>query len=152
MFYIPVHDLDHQKLKLSIYHETDISQSRLIGQAAYPLNELQPGILRYVWLNLVKDVDDPRADKEGKPRGKVHLEVTFRPKEDEDGGRSVLEKEMGLSMGSRSDVDLVATQRVLGQQKGSLKRGILMVTVDRAMDLIPRGLGQLADPYVVLRV
>ena len=156
-------DPSAQKLTVTVMHEGEMAQSRLIGRAVLPLaGKCQPGALQDLWLPL--DVDDSGGrgsrsststsgggDKD-KPRGKVHLELVYRLRE-EDNERTILEKEMGIGgSGEGEDGEMLAIQRSTRGGKDRFQRGVLMVTVDRGLELVAKDAGQTSDPFVVLSV
>lgn len=62
-----------QHLTVKIYDDEGVQSSELIGCAQVQLSELEPGKIKDVWLNLVKDLDIRRDNKN---RGQVRILVS----------------------------------------------------------------------------
>ena len=63
-----VEDISTQHLTIKIYDDEGLQPSEIIGCARVDLADLQPGKVKDLWLDLVKDLEIQR-DK--KPRGQV---------------------------------------------------------------------------------
>lgn len=65
-----VEDASTQNLVVKIYDDEGVQTSELLGCAHLPLRELEPGKVKDVWLNLVKDLVVQRDNKD---RGQVRM-------------------------------------------------------------------------------
>ncbi|KAJ3693407.1 hypothetical protein LUZ60_008887 [Juncus effusus] len=145
-----VEDSSTQCLTVKIYDDEGIQPSQLIGCARVSLSELQPGKVKGVWLNLVKDLD---IQRDLKPRGLVHLELLYFPYGAKDlinpfaHKFSLTSLEKALKSDSNG-ADLSVTE----QRKNVIVRGVLSVTVISAEDLPPMDVMGKADPFVVVRL
>lgn len=63
-----VEDTSTQRLTVKIYDDEGLQASELIGCARVDLSDLQPGKVKEVWLDLVKDLEIQRDKKR---RGQV---------------------------------------------------------------------------------
>nr|XP_043622708.1 synaptotagmin-5-like [Erigeron canadensis] len=146
-FQFVVEDISTQHLTVKVYDDDGIQSSELIGCARLKLSELEPGKVKDVWLNLVKDLEICRDNKD---RGKVHLELLYCPYGVED----------GFTNPFSSNLSLTSLEKVLkgvqngdvfdNRRKAVIIRGVLSVTVICAEDLPPADLMGKADPFVVL--
>lgn len=141
-----VEDTSTQHLTVKIYDDEGLQPSEIIGCARVYLADLQPGKVKDVWLDLVKDLEIQR-DK--KPRGQVHLELLYYP----------FGKHEGISNPFANQIQLTSLEKVLKtesngfdvtQRKNIIMRGVLSVTVISAEDLPPMDVMGKADPFVVL--
>ncbi|CAD6216916.1 unnamed protein product [Miscanthus lutarioriparius] len=141
-----VEDISTQHLTVKIYDDEGLQASEIIGCARVDLADLQPGKVKDLWLDLVKDLEIQR-DK--KPRGQVHLELLYYP----------YAKHEGVPNPFASQIQLTSLEKVLktesngydvNQRKNVITRGVLSVTVISAEDLPPMDIGGKADPFVVL--
>eukprot|EP00897_Mesotaenium_endlicherianum_P001971 jgi/Mesen1/1801/ME000140S00759 len=141
-FELDVEDPASQRLVVSIMDDEGLQQSQLLGEAALPLRQLEPGELLDTWLPLVKNVDEPNADFQH--RGEVHLEVMYHNFDDVPGGLAGL-RNLGVLH--------TATGMTAGGVGGkAYQRGILSVTVHCGTDLVARDLSGSSDPYVTLQL
>eukprot|EP00245_Coleochaete_scutata_P011543 TRINITY_DN4303_c0_g1_i1.p1 TRINITY_DN4303_c0_g1~~TRINITY_DN4303_c0_g1_i1.p1 ORF type:complete len:576 (-),score=137.84 TRINITY_DN4303_c0_g1_i1:55-1782(-) len=161
-----VEDWQTQKLVVMVMDEEGVQQAQLVGCADIPLKQLPPGHLQDVWLNLVKDLDNPKATT--KIRGQVHLELLYR-EYGEDGkpiggirshvgsshsAPTELERELAASMRStsvagpstRAEGQAVPTM----QREREIQRGVLTVVIQRGEDLVAKDYGGYSDPYCVV--
>ncbi|KAK1608511.1 hypothetical protein QYE76_032184 [Lolium multiflorum] len=141
-----VEDSSTQHLTVKIYDDEGLQPSEIIGCARVELAGLQPGKVKDVWLELVKDLEIQR-DK--KPRGQVHLELLYYPFGKQEGGSNPF----------ASQIQLTSLEKVLktesngfdvNQRKNVIMRGVLSVTVISAEDLPAMDVMGKADPFVVL--
>ncbi|XP_010234564.1 synaptotagmin-5 [Brachypodium distachyon] len=141
-----VEDSVTQHLTVKIYDDEGLQPSEIIGCARVDLADLQPGKVKDVWLELVKDLEIQR-DK--KPRGQVHLELLYYP----------FGKQEGVSNPFASQIQLTSLEKVLktesngfdvNQRKNVIMRGVLSVTVISAEELPAMDVMGKADPFVVL--
>ncbi|XP_066398161.1 synaptotagmin-5-like isoform X2 [Miscanthus floridulus] len=141
-----VEDISTQHLTVKIYDDEGLQASEIIGCARVDLADLQPGKVKDLWLDLVKDLEIQR-DK--KPRGQVHLELLYYP----------YAKHEGVPNPFANQIQLTSLEKVLktesngydvNQRKNVIMRGVLSVTVISAEDLPPMDIGGKADPFVVL--
>lgn len=141
-----VEDISTQHLTVKIYDDEGLQPSEIIGCARVDLADLQPGKVKDLWLDLVKDLEIQR-DK--KPRGQVHLELLYYP----------YAKHEGVPNPFANHFQLTSLEKVLktesngydvNQRKNVIVRGVLSVTVISAEDLPPMDIGGKADPFVVL--
>ncbi|KAJ0989511.1 hypothetical protein J5N97_007867 [Dioscorea zingiberensis] len=149
-----VEDVSTQHLTVKIYDDEGVQASELIGCAQVPLKNLQPGKVKDIWLNLVKDLEIQRDKKD---RGQVHLELLYCPFGMENGftnpfatqNFSMTSLEKVLKSGSNG-TDAADIDRQSAQKKKAIVRGVFSVTVISAEDLPAMDLMGKADPYVVL--
>lgn len=141
-----VEDISTQHLTVKIYDDEGLQASEILGCARVALADLQPGKVKDLWLDLVKDLEIQR-DK--KPRGQVHLELLYYP----------YAKHEGVPNPFANQIQLTSLEKVLktesngydvNQRKNVIMRGVLSVTVISAEDLPPMDIGGKADPFVVL--
>ncbi|CAD6222848.1 unnamed protein product [Miscanthus lutarioriparius] len=141
-----VEDISTQHLTVKIYDDEGLQASEIIGCARVDLADLQPGKVKDLWLDLVKDLEIQR-DK--KPRGQVHLELLYYP----------YAKHEGVPNPFANQIQLTSLEKVLktesngydvNRRKNVIMRGVLSVTVISAEDLPPMDIGGKADPFVVL--
>lgn len=141
-----VEDISTQHLTVKIYDDEGLQSSEIIGCARVDLADIQPGKVKDLWLDLVKDLEIQR-DK--KPRGQVHLELLYYP----------YAKHEGVPNPFANQIQLTSLEKVLktesngydiNQRKNVIMRGVLSVTVISAEELPPMDIGGKADPFVVL--
>ncbi|GJN16575.1 hypothetical protein PR202_gb03578 [Eleusine coracana subsp. coracana] len=141
-----VEDISTQHLTVKIYDDEGLQASEIIGCSRVSLADLQPGKVKDLWLDLVKDWEILR-DK--KPRGQVHVELLYYP----------YAKHEGVSNPFANQVQLTSLEKVLktesngydvNQRKNVIMRGVLLVTVISAEDLPSMDIGGKADPFVVV--
>ncbi|XP_010241602.1 PREDICTED: synaptotagmin-5-like [Nelumbo nucifera] len=151
-----VEDASTQNLVVKIFDNEGVQSSEFIGCAQLPLNSLEPGKVKDVWLKLVKDLEIQRDNKN---RGQVHLELLYCPFGMENTfinpfapqfSMTSLEKVLtsGANGTEVGDITRSATQK----RKEVIVRGVLSVTVISAEDLPVVDLMGKADPYVVLHM
>ncbi|XP_048335715.1 synaptotagmin-5 [Ziziphus jujuba] len=149
-----VEDLSTQHLVVKIYDDEGVQASELLGCAQIHLRELQPGKVKDVWLNLVKDLEVQRDTKD---RGQVHLELLYYPFGMSNGftnpfastpSMTSLEKVLknGVNGTETTETENEFTQK----RKEVIVRGVLSITVISAEDLPATDFMGKADPYVVL--
>lgn len=61
-------DVSTQHLTVRVFDDEGVGSSQLIGAAQVPLNELEPGKVKDIWLKLVKDLV---VQRDTKNRGQV---------------------------------------------------------------------------------
>lgn len=141
-----VEDISTQHLTVKIYDDEGLQSSEIIGCARVDLTDIQPGKVKDLWLDLVKDLEIQR-DK--KPRGQVHLELLYYP----------YAKHEGVPNPFANQIQLTSLEKVLktesngydiNQRKNVIMRGVLSVTVISAEELPSMDIGGKADPFVVL--
>ncbi|TVU42452.1 hypothetical protein EJB05_08857, partial [Eragrostis curvula] len=141
-----VEDISTQHLTVKVYDDEGLQASEIIGCARVSLTDLQPGKVKDLWLDLVKDLE---VQRDKKPRGQVHVELLYYP----------YAKHEGVSNPFANQVQLTSLEKVLKtesngydvkQRKNVIMRGVLSVTVISAEDLPPMDIGGKADPFVVL--
>ena len=69
-----IEDATTQHLVVRIYDDEGLQASELIGCAQVQLRELEPGKVKDVWLNLVKDLE---IQRDTKYRGQVRTLITL---------------------------------------------------------------------------
>ena len=69
-----IEDATTQHLVVRIYDDEGVQASELIGCAQVQLRELEPGKVKDVWLNLVKDLE---IQRDTKYRGQVRTLITL---------------------------------------------------------------------------
>ncbi|XP_020240880.1 synaptotagmin-5-like [Asparagus officinalis] len=152
-FEFVVEDESTQHLVVKIYDDEGLQAAELIGCAQVMLRDLQPGKVKDVWLNLVKDLE---VQRDRKYRGQVHLELLYCPFGMKNGfinpftnqnSLTSLEKVLKTDTNGTEDV---AIGRASTRKKEVIVRGVLSVTVITAEDLPPMDVMGKADPYVVL--
>lgn len=154
-FEFVIEDASTQHLVVKIYDDEGLQASELIGCAQVRINELEPGKVKDVWLNLVKDLE---VQRDNKYRGQVHLEVLYCPFGMENGfvnpfapNFSMTSLEKVLKSGVNGTVEAIESERAITQKKREvIVRGVLSVTIISAEDLPVVDLMGKADPYVVL--
>ncbi|KAK3438136.1 hypothetical protein EUGRSUZ_C02757 [Eucalyptus grandis] len=143
-----VEDVSTQRLTVRVFDDEGVQASELMGCAQVPLNTLEPGKVKDVWLKLVKDLE---VQRDTKNRGQVHLELLYCPY----GMENVIKNPF------KPDVKLTSLEKVLEggheadaassqKKKDVIVRGVLSVTVISAEELPATDLMGKADPYVVL--
>ncbi|XP_022755188.1 synaptotagmin-5-like isoform X2 [Durio zibethinus] len=149
-----IEDATTQHLVVKIYDDEGLQASELIGCAQVHLRELEPGKVKDVWLNLVKDLEIQRDTKN---RGQVHLELLYCPFGMENGftnpfspNFSMTSLERVLKSGANGTDDIENEKAFTQKKKEVIIRGVLSVTVISAEDLPVVDLMGKADPYVVL--
>ncbi|GLT29646.1 hypothetical protein SLA2020_044990 [Shorea laevis] len=149
-----VDDTSTQHLVVKIYDSEGILAAELIGCAQVELKELEPGKVKDVWLNLVKDLE---IQRDNKYRGQVHLELLYCPFSMENGftnpfasNFSMTSLERVLKSGVNGTEAVENVKAVTEKRKEVIVRGVLSVTVISADDLPATDLMGKADPYVVL--
>ncbi|XP_054806898.1 synaptotagmin-5-like [Prosopis cineraria] len=149
-----VEDAYTQHLVVKIFDAEGLQSADLIGCARIDLCELQPGKVKDVWLNLVKDLEIQRDNKN---RGQVHLELLYYPFGTENGFSNPFAPEYMTSLekvlkSSAKGVEAPDDENTIAQKrKEVIVRGVLSVTVISAEDLPPADLMRgKADPYIVL--
>ncbi|CAL0330470.1 unnamed protein product [Lupinus luteus] len=149
-----VEDVSTQHLTVKVCDSEGLGLSDLIGCAHIRLSELQPGKVKDVWLNLVKDLEIQRDNKN---RGKVHLELLYYP----------FGMENNFTNPFAPNYSMTSLEKVLkssnngiesnGNENGSTQkkkeaiiRGVLSITVISGEDLPATDLMGKSDPFVVL--
>ncbi|KAJ7535342.1 hypothetical protein O6H91_12G029200 [Diphasiastrum complanatum] len=170
-FQFEVEDLETQKLTIRICDEEGFLSAQLLGYAEVPLKDMEAGLLKELWLPLVKD---PEKTTEAKNRGEVHLELLYSPFDQRqkvplstslfdsitnvDVANSPATEHMAISNGKNHHIseDKPSTTGNKGVSKHIIYkqdhfvRGVLSVTVLRAENLIVADYKGKADPYAVL--
>ncbi|KAJ9141025.1 hypothetical protein P3X46_031609 [Hevea brasiliensis] len=149
-----VEDATTQHLVVKIFDDEGLQASELIGCAQVQLSELEPGKVKDIWLNLVKDLE---VQRDNKNRGQVHLELLYCPFGMENGftnpfasSFSMTSLEKVLKSGA-DGIEVTGNGNAITQRRREvIVRGVLSVTVISAEDLPVVDLMGKADPYVVL--
>ncbi|XVE63663.1 hypothetical protein DITRI_Ditri07aG0037800 [Diplodiscus trichospermus] len=151
-----IEDVTTQHLVIRIYDDEGVQASEFIGCAKVQLSELEPGKVKDVWLNLVKDLE---IQRDTKYRGQVHLELLYCPFGVANGFTnpfaskfSMTSLEEVLKSGADGTGAIENEKTVTKKKKEVIIRGVLSVTVICAQDLPPADLLGKADPYVVLKM
>lgn len=151
-FEFVVEDASTQHLVVKIYDDEGLQAAELLGCAQVMLRDLQPGKVKDVWLNLVKDLE---LQRDTKYRGQVHLELLYCPFGLENGfvnpfadqnSMTSLEKVLKTETNGTEAADTGRTTR----KSDVIIRGVLSVTVISADDLPAMDVMGKSDPYVVL--
>ncbi|CAK9182899.1 unnamed protein product [Ilex paraguariensis] len=146
-----VEDASTQHLTLKIYDDEGIGASELIGSAQVPLQGLEPGKVKDVWLKLVKDL---QVHWDNKNRGLVHVELLYCPYGTESTFRNPFDPDFrltSLEKALKSGTEAADLKKSGSQRKRDvIVRGVLSVTVISAEDLPAADLMGKSDPYVVL--
>lgn len=71
-FEFVVEDVSTQHLTVRVFDDEGVGSSQLIGAAQVPLNELEPGKVKDIWLKLVKDLV---VQRDTKNRGQVSIYI-----------------------------------------------------------------------------
>ncbi|TYH57786.1 hypothetical protein ES332_D08G113300v1 [Gossypium tomentosum] len=149
-----IEDATTQQLVVRIYDDEGVQASEFIGCAQVLLSELEPGKVKDVWLNLVKDLE---IQRDSKYRGQVHLELLYYPFGMENSFTnpfssdfSMTSLERVLKNGANGTDDIENEKAVTHKKREIIIRGVLSVTVISAEDLPIIDLMGKADPYVVL--
>ncbi|XP_068641603.1 synaptotagmin-5-like [Aristolochia californica] len=155
-FEFVVEDAETQHVVVKIYDDEGLQTSELIGCAQVRLKELQPGKVKDVWLNLVKDLE---IQRDNKYRGQVHLELLYIPYGMENEilnpfanpnfSMTSLEKVIKSADGLEvSEIDRTPNSK----KRDVIVRGVLSVTVISAENLPAMDVMGKADPFVVLQM
>ncbi|KAK8682972.1 hypothetical protein V6N13_039048 [Hibiscus sabdariffa] len=149
-----IEDVTTQHLVVRIYDDEGLQASELIGCAQVLLRDLEPGKVKDVWLNLVKDLEIQRDTKN---RGQVHLELLYCPFGMENGftnpftsNFSMTSLEKVIKSGANGTDAIENEEAAINKKKEVIIRGVLAVTMISAEDLPIVDLMGKADPYVVL--
>ncbi|KAK6236149.1 hypothetical protein SCA6_011486 [Theobroma cacao] len=149
-----IEDATTQHLVVKIYDDEGVQAAELIGCAQVQLKELEPGKVKDVWLNLVKDLE---IQRDTKYRGQVHLELLYCPFGTENSftnpfssNFSMTSLEKALKSGVNGTEVIENEKTVTQKKKEVIIRGVLSVSVISAEDLPVVDLMGKADPYVVL--
>nr|CAD1840141.1 unnamed protein product [Ananas comosus var. bracteatus] len=149
-----VEDSSTQHLTVKIYDDEGIRKSELIGCARVSLRDLEPGKVKDVWLNLVKDLE---VQRDRKNRGQVHLELLYCPFGMQNGFVNPFASKVSMT-----SLEKVLKSEVNGSEAGDIEgkakqrkrdvilRGVLSVTIISAEDLPAMDLMGKADPFVAL--
>ncbi|XP_019173748.1 PREDICTED: synaptotagmin-4-like [Ipomoea nil] len=151
-FEFEVEDISTQHLTVKVYDDEGVQASELIGCAQFPLQELQPGKVKVVWLKLLKDLEIQRDTKN---RGQVHLELLYCPYGTESVFMNAFNADFrltSLEKALRPGPDPIEQSKSGSQQKKSdiLFRGVLTVTVISAEELPATDISGKSDPFVVI--
>nr|KJB64676.1 hypothetical protein B456_010G060200 [Gossypium raimondii] len=149
-----IEDATTQHLVVRIYDDEGVQASELIGCAEVLLRDLEPGKVKDVWLNLVKDLE---IQRDTKYRGQVHLELLYCPFGMENGFTNPFSSNFSMTSlekvikSGANGIDAIENEKAVTQKKKEvIIRGVLSVTVISAEDLPIVDLMGKADPYVVL--
>ncbi|KAL4283673.1 hypothetical protein GQ457_16G004430 [Hibiscus cannabinus] len=150
-----IEDATTQHLVVRIYDDEGVQASEFIGCAQVLLRDLEPGKVKDVWLNLVKDLE---VQRDTKKRGQVHLELLYCPFGMENGftnpfssnNISMTSLEKVIKSGANGTDAIKNEEDAINKKKEVIIRGVLSVTVISAEDLPIVDLMGKADPYVVL--
>ncbi|TYH05748.1 hypothetical protein ES288_A08G106300v1 [Gossypium darwinii] len=132
-------DATTQHLVVRIYDDEGVQASEFIGCAQVLLSELEPGKVKDVWLNLVKDLE---IQRDSKYRGQFYKPLSS--------DFSMTSLERVLKNGANGTDDIENEKAVTHKKREIIIRGVLSVTVISAEDLPIVDLMGKADPYVVL--
>ncbi|XP_019153553.1 PREDICTED: synaptotagmin-5-like [Ipomoea nil] len=151
-FQFIVEDPLTQHLVVKIYDDEGLQASELIGCAHIRLNELEPGKVKDVWLELVKDLEIQRDKKD---RGKVNLELLYCPSGMGNGFTSPFAEKYSMTslekvLKSSTESKEAAENGGVTKKREVIVRGVLSVTVISADDLPAADLLGKSDPFVVL--
>ncbi|KAJ8434980.1 hypothetical protein Cgig2_027823 [Carnegiea gigantea] len=151
-FSFTVEDKSTQQLVVKIYDDEGVQAAELIGCGQFQLKDLEPGKVKSVWLNLVKDLEIQRDTKD---RGQVHLELLYSPLGAENGVNpfasvSMTSLEKVLKGGADGNENAENGVSLVPKRKETIVRGVLSVTVISADDLPAADLLGKSDPYVTL--
>ncbi|MBA0583681.1 hypothetical protein Gorai_014528, partial [Gossypium raimondii] len=134
-----IEDATTQHLVVRIYDDEGVQASEFIGCAQVLLSELEPGKVKDVWLNLVKDLE---IQRDSKYRGQVHLELLYCPFGMENSFTnpfssdfSMTSLERVLKNGANGTDDIENEKAVTHKKREIIIRGVLSVTVISAEDL-----------------
>ncbi|KAJ0230647.1 Synaptotagmin [Hirschfeldia incana] len=149
-----VEDVSTQHLTVRVFDDEGVGSSQLIGAAQVPLNELEPGKVKDIWLKLVKDLV---VQRDTKNRGQVQVELLYCPLGKESGFKNpfnpnysltILEKVLKPESEDSDATDVRSSQSP--KKKDVIVRGVLSVTVVAAEDLPAVDFMGKADPFVVI--
>ncbi|GFZ08336.1 calcium-dependent lipid-binding (CaLB domain) family protein [Actinidia rufa] len=137
-----VEDASTQHLTIRIFDDEGVQASELIGCAQVALNGLDPGKVKGVWLNLVKDLVIQRDTK--KPGSESVFMDSFNP----DFRLTSLEKALKTGIDGTEAAGVVKSG--VQKKKDVIVRGVLSVTVIAAENLPSVDIMGKSDPFVVL--
>uniref|UniRef100_UPI001CB98662 synaptotagmin-5-like n=1 Tax=Erigeron canadensis TaxID=72917 RepID=UPI001CB98662 len=138
-FEFVVEDISTQNLTVKIYDDDGLRASELLGCAQVQLSSLEPGKVKDVWIELVKDLE---IQSDNKDLGKVHLELLYCPNGMDNGFKNLFTSNFTSENTENGDLS--------SRKKAVIIRGVLSITVISAEDLPSRDIKGKADPYVVL--
>ncbi|KAF3325882.1 synaptotagmin-5-like protein [Carex littledalei] len=143
-----VEDPSTQFVTVKVFDDEGIQSSELIGCARVSLSQLEPGKVKIVWLDLLKDLD---VQRDVKPRGQVHLELLYFPYNVPGIVNPFAHKFAltALEKALKTDTDDTGASAI-EKRKNVIMRGVLSVTVISAEDLPPMDVMGRTDPYVVI--
>ncbi|MBA0597428.1 hypothetical protein Gorai_007233, partial [Gossypium raimondii] len=134
-----IEDATTQHLVVRIYDDEGVQASELIGCAEVLLRDLEPGKVKDVWLNLVKDLE---IQRDTKYRGQVHLELLYCPFGMENGFTNPFSSNFSMTSlekvikSGANGIDAIENEKAVTQKKKEvIIRGVLSVTVISAEDL-----------------
>ncbi|CAN8256670.1 unnamed protein product [Cochlearia groenlandica] len=149
-----VEDVSTQHLTVRVFDDEGVGSSQLIGAAQVPLNELEPGKVKDIWLKLVKDLEIQRDTKN---RGQVQLELLYCPLGQESGFKNpfnpnfsltILEKALKPDSEDSDATDLKTPKSP--KINDVIVRGVLSVNVVAAEELPSVDFMGKADAFVVI--
>ncbi|KAE8687104.1 Synaptotagmin-4 [Hibiscus syriacus] len=154
-FEFVIEDATTQHLVVRVYDDEGVQASELIGCAQVLLSELEPGKVKDVWLNLVKDLE---IQRDSKYRGQVHLELLYCPFGMENSFKNPFSSDISMTSlervlkngGANGTYDIENEKADTHKKREAIIRGVLSVTVISAEDLPIVDLMGKADPYAVL--
>lgn len=152
-FEFVVEDPMTQYVTIRVYDDEGLRPPEFIGCARAAIKDLEPGKVKIVWLNLVKDLN---VQRDTKNRGQVHLELLYCPIGTENQIMNPFQPLVPLtqverawkadSEGDASDIERKATEK----RHEVILRGVLSVTIVSAENLPVMDLTGKSDPYVVV--
>lgn len=152
-FEFVVEDPSTQHVTIRVYDDEGLQPPELIGCARIALKDLDPGKVKVVWLNLVKDLE---VQRDTKNRGQVHLELLYCPFGTENQIIDPFHPDLPLTSVERvlkdeTEDDASDIERKANENRHKIiLRGVLSVTVVSAENLPVMDLTGKSDPYVVV--
>lgn len=152
-FEFVVEDPSTQYVTIRVFDDEGLQPPEFIGCARVAIKDLEPGKVKIVWLNLLKDLE---VQRDTKYRGQVHLELLYCPFGTENQIFNPFKTLVPLTSVERvlkadTEEDASDIERKAAEKRHEIiLRGVLSVTVVSAENLPVMDLTGKSDPYVVV--
>ncbi|GAQ88647.1 C2 domain containing protein [Klebsormidium nitens] len=127
MFNFLVRDPTNERLTIQLLDRDKVG-SKKVAMCQIDFADLEPNELRDYWLDLKKDLEGDANPKNAKFRGKLHLEVEYRPFAGED----LDPVEVGGVVGGTDGTEMIQPDVEIPQGGG-----LLSITIGQGIDLMP---------------